>query len=190
MHKIYLRPGAVVAGVALTIPADAPRISRVSSAEIWRMAAVLAPDDHNSALLSPGADFQDHTALGVVGAVAVHAAHPHNLTTVVAAGGGAAMTEPLVAGPLESAGGGQVNPGAVDVLAAAQAHAAGAAPLVNAFGAGAPVAHTNVASQILQAVVPTLVAGSNSQFTLNVTTRVDDLLSLNYEPEGERTFPS
>jgi len=44
----------------------------------------------------------------------IRGAHQHDVTTVAAAGGGSAMTEPLVAGPLETAGAGQVNAGAVD----------------------------------------------------------------------------
>lgn len=42
------------------------------------------------------------------------AAHQHDVTTVTAAGGGAAMTEPAVAGSLETAGAGQTNTNAVD----------------------------------------------------------------------------
>lgn len=53
-----------------------------------------------------------------VGALTItsHGTHPHNITTVAAAGGGTAMLTPMVAGPLE--GGAQVNTSAVDVSAA------------------------------------------------------------------------
>lgn len=44
--------------------------------------------------------------------------HQHDITTVVAAGGGGALTDPAVAGPLESAGGGQTNTNAVDAKTA------------------------------------------------------------------------
>lgn len=46
------------------------------------------------------------------------ATHQHDITTVGAAGGGAAMTEPAVAGPLETAGAGQTNTNAVDAASA------------------------------------------------------------------------
>jgi len=67
-----------------------------------------------------------------------HAAHGHDITTVVAAGGGSAVTEPVIAGPFESAGGGQTNPGAVDVLAAAQAHTWAVADITAEFTITAP----------------------------------------------------
>ena len=44
----------------------------------------------------------------------IRGAHLHDLTTVVAAGAGTAVTEPVIPGPLEAAGGGQTNPDAVD----------------------------------------------------------------------------
>lgn len=49
-------------------------------------------------------------------AVATHGTHPHNITTVAAAGAGTAMLTPMVAGALE--GGAQVNTAAVDASAA------------------------------------------------------------------------
>ena len=87
----------------------------------------------------------DHTQAQVAGALADHPVHQHDITTVVAAGGGSALTEPVIAGPFESAGGGQVNPNAVDANAAAQAHAAGAAALAHAAGAAA-LAHATIAN--------------------------------------------
>lgn len=75
----------------------------------------------------------DHGAADVIAAIDDHGAHGHSITTVAPAGGGAALTEPAVAGAIESAGGGQVNPGAVDALAADQAHAATAVDVAHAL---------------------------------------------------------
>ena len=62
-----------------------------------------------------------------------HAAHGHDITTVAAIGGGSALTEPAIAGPLETAGAGQTNPDAVDVLAAPQDHTWAVADITTEF---------------------------------------------------------
>ncbi|MBI4029422.1 MAG: hypothetical protein HY376_03585 [Candidatus Blackburnbacteria bacterium] len=52
-----------------------------------------------------------------------HATQAHDVTTVAAAGGGGALTEPVAAGPFESSAGGQVNPNVTALTAATLAHA-------------------------------------------------------------------
>lgn len=44
----------------------------------------------------------------------IRGAHQHDITTVAAAGGGGALTDPATPGAIESAGGGQVNTDAID----------------------------------------------------------------------------
>ncbi|HUU08556.1 MAG TPA: hypothetical protein VMW61_03470 [Dehalococcoidales bacterium] len=160
MQIVQFVPGAIVTPNPITLPASAPDIQAVVSAEIERLPAALA----------------DHAQAAIIAAVADHAAHGHDITTVGPAGGGGAVTAPAVAGPLESVGGPVTNTGAVDVLAAAQAHAAGAAAVAHA--GGNPVV----------AAVPTRL--TTRTFSLNVDTLVGDLLTLNYLEVGERVLVS
>ncbi|MBI4029421.1 MAG: hypothetical protein HY376_03580 [Candidatus Blackburnbacteria bacterium] len=66
-----------------------------------------------AALAHAGGAVDTHAAAGVTQPDA-HAQHQHAVTTVMAAGGGSALTEPMVAGAFETAGAGQTNTGAVD----------------------------------------------------------------------------
>ena len=155
----------------------------ITGAEVWRNGNAVLPDDHDNTVLGASVDLVDHPQADIVGAILDHPVHGHDITTVAVVLGGGAVTDPAAPGPLESAGGGQVNTGAVDDLAAAQAHAAGAAPAVHAHGAGVPTVHTNLNSDILVAAVPTLI--TNGTFSLDVNTLVDDLVLLTYIEEGE-----
>jgi len=176
MQTLEWIPGAIVAGNNINLPTGAPNIDVVVAAQIIRVPSSLA--DHTGAQVAAG--LADHAPADVVAAIADHAAHGHDITTVVAAGGGGALTDPAVAGPLESAGGGQVNTGAVDVLAAAQAHAAGASPVAHA--AGVDIAHTG--ADPIVAAVPTKV--DEDTITLDVNTLVGDILKLTYNEWGSR----
>jgi len=160
MQIIQFVPGAIATPNPITLPTSAPDIQAVVSAEIERLPAALA----------------DHAQANIVGALADHAVHGHDMTLVVPAGAGTAVTAPVIAGPIEQAGGPVVNPGAVDVLAAAQAHAAGAAAVAHA--GGNPVV----------AAVPTRI--TTRTFSLDVNTLVGDLLTLNYLEIGERVLVS
>lgn len=226
---IFFAPGANLAAASINIPSYAPYMSSVVSAEILRSTSGVTIDnatvtDHPAADIAAGvadhsqanviaaladhaaadvaAGVADHSQANIVAAIADHAVHQHDITTVAAAGGGAAMTEPAIAGPLETAGAGQTNTNAVDANAAAQAHAAGAAAVAHAAGVAvahaagaAPVAHAagvavthaahthalTGASQVV-AAVPTLV--DNNTITLDVATNLGDLLRLTYLEEG------
>lgn len=139
----YLVEVAAVAANVVTYTVTNPRAliaaADVVAAVANHPAADIVAGLANHAAVDVVAAIIDHPQADIVGAIADHAAHGHDITTVVPAGGGGAITDPAIPGPLESAGGGQVNAGAVDVLAAAQAHAAGAAAVAHA--AGAAVAH-------------------------------------------------
>lgn len=160
MQTIQFVPGAIVSPNPITIPAAAPDIQAVVSAQIVRLPVSLA----------------NHLPAAVVAAIADHAAHGHNITMVGPAGGGAAVTAPVVPGPLEQVGGPVVNPAAVDVLAAAQAHAGSAVPVAHA--GGNPVV----------AAVPTRI--TRRTFSLDVNTLVGDVLTLDYIEVGERVLVS
>ncbi len=82
-------------------------------------------------VLSLGLD--DHVAGDVIAAIDDHPAHGHDITTVAAGIGGAALTEPAVAGPLETAAAGQTNPGAVDALPVDQGHIATVVDVAHAW---------------------------------------------------------
>lgn len=134
----------------------------------------------------------DHAQAAIVGALADHAAHGHNITTVAAAGGGAALTQPLVPGPIETAAAPQVNVGAVDVLGAAQAHAAGAAAVAHAAGAAA-VAHAAGAAAVAHAagaaaVAHAAAAGGPVAATLTGADPTINVLAANITLVDRRTF--
>lgn len=185
MRAVFV-PGAVGGGGTHTLPDEFPNMRIINSAEIWRASGVATTDEHAAAELQAAIPVDDHTQAEIVAAVLDHPVHPHNLTTVGAAGGGTAVTEPVVPGPLEAAGGGQVNPAAVDDLAAAQGHADGAAPVAHVYGAGVPAVHAmTLTATILVAATPTLV--TNRTFTDTSPTLVGDMYSLDYEEEGRRS---
>lgn len=177
IHEERWIPGAVLAGATHTLPSLAPAIGQIIAASILRGGFTVT--DHAAADVV--AALADHGAASVVAAVDDHAVHGHDITTVAAAGGGSAMTEPAVAGALETAGAGQTNTAAVDVLAAAQAHAATAVDVAHAAGAAA-VAHTVTAASPTVAAVATKV--STTTLTLDVNTLVGDELVLRYLPIG------
>ena len=157
MQIIQFIPGAIATPNPITLPASAPDIQAVVSAEIERLPAALA----------------DHPQADIVGALADHAVHGHDMTLVTPAGAGVAVTAPAIPGPLEQVGGPVVNPAAVDALAAVQAHAAGAAAVPHAGGADPVVAAT-----------PTRL--TTRTISLNVNTLLGDLLTLAYLEVGER----
>ena len=157
VHEEQWVPGAIATPNPHTLPTNAPAIGQIVGAYILR---------------AVGITVADHAAAAIVGAIADHAVHGHDITTVAAAGGGSAMTEAVIPGPLETAGAGQVNPAAVDNLAAVQAHGAGAAPVTHTIGAGNPV------------VAAVATKTSTTTLTLNVNTLVGDLLVLRYIPMG------
>ena len=168
MVEIRFIPGAVVSPNAITLPVTSPGIEVVSAAQIVRLANGATIPNHLAAAIQASAPINDH------------AAHGHNITTVVAAGGGGALTDPVIPGPLESAGGGQVNTAAVDVLAAAQAHA---------FGAGVATVHgASVGANPVVAAVPTKITART--FSLDVDTALGDILTLMYQEVGERVLTS
>ena len=156
MQTIQFVPGAIVSPNPITIPDAAPDIYAVVSAQIARLPASLA----------------DHDPADIVAAMADHAAHDHDITMVGPAGAGAAVTAPAAPGPLEQVGGPVTNPGAVDVLAAAQAHAGSAVAVAHA--GGNPVV----------AAVPTRL--TTRTISLDVNTLVGDVLSLDYIEVGEK----
>ena len=165
MQRVTFVPGNVVSPAAITIPTTVPDIDLVVAAVITR--------------LPSGQTIPDHAAADVIAAIDDHAVHGHDITTVAAAGGGAAVTEPAVAGPLETAGAGQTNPAAVDALAAAQAHAATATDVAHGASVGAsPVV----------AAVPTKI--TTRTLSLDVDTELGDLLTLDYIEVGERVLVS
>jgi len=164
MKIIRWVPGAVVSPNPITIPATAPDIQAVVAAEITRV-----PTGMCNLVAHPQAD--------IVAAIADHAVHDHNMTLVGPAGGGAVVTAPVIAGPIEQVGGPVTHPGAVDALAAAQAHAAGAAAVAHAGGADPVVA-----------AVPTRL--TTRTISLDVNTLVGDLLTLFYLEVGERVLVS
>lgn len=180
MQTISFIPGAVVTPNPINIPATALFMSSVVGAYILRMGAGFAIPDHPQADVI--AAVADHPQADVAGALADHPVHQHDITTVTAAGGGSAMTEPAVAGALETAGAGQTNPNAVDANAAAQAHAAGAAAVAHAAGAAA-VAH-GAATGANPVVAATATLVDHDTITLNVSTELGDILYLTYIEEG------
>ena len=163
MKIIRWVPGAVVSPNPITIPATAPDIQAVVDAEITRV-----PTGVCNLVAHPQAD--------IVAALADHPVHGHDMT-LVAVVGGVVVTAPAVAGPIEQVGGPVTHPGAVDALAAAQAHAAGAAAVAHAGGADPVVAAT-----------PTRL--TTRTISLNVNTLLGDLLTLAYLEVGERVLVS
>jgi hypothetical protein len=157
MKTISFVPGAVATPNPITLPTGAPDIRTVVAAEIIRLGGALA----------------DHPAADVVGAIADHAVHAHDLVV-----GAAAVAAPYGA----SAGGNDVVDGAgeliagggatgVQDLAAAQVHVAGAGVLAHATG------------NPIVAATPTKI--TDTTFSLNVNTLVGDVLVLVYNEVGE-----
>lgn len=164
MKIIRFIPGAVATPNAITIPASAPDIQAVIGAEITRLPVALC-------------NLTAHPDVDIIAAIDDHPVHGHGITLVAPAGGGGAATAPVVAGPIEEAGGGAIEVGAVDVLAAGQAHVATAVPVAHGVGADPVVA-----------AVPTRV--STRIISLNVNTLLGDLLTLAYLEVGERVLVS
>ena len=185
MRIIRFVPGAIVTPNAITLPTTAPDIDAVVTAEITRVPVGMCNlAAHGQADIIAAID--DHQQADVVDALADHGVHQHDITSVVAAGGGGALTDPLIPGPLESVGGGQVNAGAVDNIGAAQAHADGTTPPPHAAGVN-PVAHGAGADPIV-AAVPTRL--TTRTFSLDVSTLAGDLVTLSYQEVGERVLVS
>lgn len=178
---IQFAPGAILAGVAINLPSAAPKIDAITSAYILRPTSQIAISDHAAAAVIAAID--DHAAVDVIASIDDHPVHGHNITMVVAAGGGGAVTAPAIPGPLESAGGAATMTGAVDALAAAQAHAATATAVAHAASATA-VAHTLTGASPVVAAVAT--KSDEDTITLNVPTVAGDLLVLSYIVRGAR----
>lgn len=166
-HEIKFVPGAVLAGVNIDIPSTAPLIDAVASAYIIRTTA--------------GVTVGNHTQAQVAGALADHAVHAHDFISTGIGGVVAnAMGLPAGLNAINDAGavGAHTVPGGgasgVQNNAAAQAHAAGAAPLAHALTGANPIV----------AAVPTKVDGNT--ITLDVPTVLGDILSLTYIPVGGR----
>jgi hypothetical protein len=165
-------PGAIATPGAITLPADAPDIDAVVSAQIIRVGNALA--------------IPDHTPASVVAAIANHAVHAHDLVSQ-GLGGAVANALGLPAGlnVLNDAGAAALHtvPGAgatgVQNNAAAQAHAATAVAV--AHGAVIP-------ANPVVAAVPTKVTGRT--FSLDVNTLLGDLLTISFREMGERVATS
>jgi len=160
MKIIRWVPGAIATPNPITIPDAAPDIQAVLSAEITRLPVALC-------------DLTAHPDVDIIAAIDDHPVHGHDMTLVGPAGGGAVVTAPVVAGPIEQVGGPVTHPGAVDVLAAGQAHVATAIPVAHGAGADPVVA-----------AVPTRL--TTRTISLDVNTLVGDLLTLAYLEVGER----
>jgi len=170
-RRIQYIPGAIGAGNNHTLPSGSPQLLEVVSSEITRL-----PVGINN--------LGNHTQAQIVAALADHAVHAHALGSQ-GLGGGVAVALGMPAGlnSLEDAGAAAPHtiPGGgatgVQNNAAAQAHAAGAAPVTHAAAANPVVAS-----------VPTRV--SNTQFTLDVNTILGDLLTLVFLEGGEKVRAS
>jgi len=162
MNRITFVPGAVGPAGSIALPSGAPNIRTVVGAQIQRLPSALGA----------------HATADIAAALADHAVHAHAL---VSQGLGAPVTNalglPVGLNTLEDAGGVALHtvPGAgatgVQNNAAAQAHAAGAAPVTHA--GATPVV----------AAVPTKI--DDTHFSLDVATLVGDLLTLIYNEVGE-----
>ncbi len=158
-----------ISGQIVTLAVDYPQ-GPIAAAEAQAAAAVAA---HAAADIQAAAAVADHPAADIAGALDDHPAHGHDITTVAPAGAGTALTAPAVAGPIEDAGGGATLPGAVDALAADQAHTAvgGVAP-GHTYGAGVAAAHAYGAGTPIpgspSAEIQTADAVNLSTFTFEV----------------------
>ena len=181
MRTIQFAATAIVSPNPITLPAGAPDIDAVVTAEIERLPSALA--NHTQAEVIDA--IAVHAQALIVGALLDHPVHQHDITLVAPAGGGGAVTAPVIAGPIEQVGGPVTNPNAVDANAAAQAHAAGAAAVTHLVGAN-PLAHAG--GNPIVAAVPTRI--STRTFSLDVNTLAGDLVTLAYLEVGERVLVS
>ena len=166
MKRILFVPGPVTNPDPITLPADAPDIDVVVSAEIERFSAAVLVADH------PPAD--------IVAAIADHAVHAHDL--VIGSGGGIETGTFGTGAALESSGAGGTVVGAgaqgVQNNPAAQAHSATATPVVHG--------PNTVASPVV-AANPTQI--DNRTFSLDVNTLAGDVLALVYQEVGVLSHP-
>ncbi|MBA7708018.1 hypothetical protein ES703_116905 [subsurface metagenome] len=183
MRTIQYVPGPIAAAPTVqTLPATAPDIDEVVSAEIERLPSALI--DHTQGEVCDA--ILDHTQALIVDAILDHPVHQHDMTMVVPAGAGAVVTAPAAPGPIEQVGGPVTHPAAVDLNAAAQAHVVGANPVGHLVGAN-PLAHAGGNPVVVVTAVIRITART---FTLDVATLVGDLLTLNYQEVGERVLVS
>jgi len=188
MRTIQFAATAIVSPNPITLPAGAPDIDAVVTAEIERLPAALG--DHTQAEVIDA--IAVHAQALIAGALLDHPVHNHDLVSQ-GLGGGVTNALGLDAGltAIEDAGGVATHtvPGGgatgVQDNAAAQAHAAGAAPVGHLVGAN-PLAH--VGDDPIVAAVPTRI--STRTFSLDVNTLVGDLVTLNYLEVGERVLVS
>ncbi len=119
MKRVLFVPGVVVSPAAITLPADAPDIDAVVSAEIERLPASQAAHAH------------DFKSQGLGGAVANNLGLPAGLNVINDSGAAALHTVP---------GGGATG---VQSNAAAQAHSGSVTPVTHGVNTGAtPVVAT------------------------------------------------
>ncbi|MBA7646384.1 hypothetical protein ES703_54146 [subsurface metagenome] len=208
MVTIQYVPGNIVGGATHTLPATAPDIETVISAEISRLASALdahavgatpmAHDDGVNPVAHANTAIADHT---------LTQPDQHSLTPDVAKGG--AISNALAedgAGALETARG-AVVPGLATCIdahanAALDAHVVSAQPndhtqaaIVAALAdhpvgdiADALIDHATTGGTIIVAATPTRMTTRIIQ--LNVATELGDLLSLRYLEVGERILVS
>jgi len=167
MQIVQFVPGAIVTPNPITLPASAPDIDVVVSAQIVRLPAGLA----------------DHDPADIVAAIAAHAVHAHDMQSTGQAG---APTQALGTNAgideLQDDGAAAVHtiPGGVAGLGIQDDGAA-----VHA-GSAVPVAHAG--GNPVVAAVPTRL--TTRTISLNVDTLVGDVLSLDYIEVGERVLVS
>ncbi len=171
MKRVLFVPGVVVSPAAITLPADAPDIDAVVSAEIERVAQAVivpnhAPADVATALADHAVHAHDFKSQGLGGAVANNLGLPAGLNAINDSGAAAVHTVP---------GGGATG---VQSNAAAQTHSGSVTPVTHGFNTGAtPVVAT----------VPTKITART--FSLSVNTLAGDLLSLVYQEVGVISRP-
>lgn len=178
MRIIRWVPGAVVAGVNITIPTSEPDIDAVVAAEITRLPLGLCGlADHLEAAIL--ATLGDHPEAQVAAALGNHTLLPDTPGAVTNALGEDGL------GALETAAGAAVGmPTCIDAHAGSGvpsdlAHAASGVPNDVAHGAG---------TDPVVAAVPTLA--TVRIITLDVNTLLGDMLTLSYLEVGERVLAS
>ncbi len=176
MVTVQFVPGAIVAGVNITIPTTAPDIDGVVAAEIERLPGALADHPEADVVAALGA----HPEADAAAALGVHTLLPDTAV-------GGVVTNALGedgAGALETAAAVAVGmPTCID------AHAASGVPNDLAHAAsGVPNDVVHAGGDPIVAAVPTRV--STRIITLDVNTLVGDLLTLSYLEVGERVLVS
>lgn len=185
-------PGVIATPNAITLPADAPDIDVVVTAQIVRLPSGMTIPNH-AAVAHAAAAAGPEACAGA--AVADHATHAHDL--VFGAAQASAVTVAVGAGaPLGAAAAGTVPGGGATGIQnfAIPAHVVTQPTITHAnIVAGidqhpAVVHGANVGTDPVVAAVPTRITART--FSLNVNTVLGDLLTLNYQEVGERVRAS